>query len=280
MLIILAAVFLAGAPASAVKHFHKMERSSVPFGLFESQFETFDRANPKEAHEAFLSSVAGEAWSADLDDDGAEEILIVPDDWSCGSGGCEASLFQKKGTMWVQLAADGGVVGTMPSRGLDVLPVIRHGYHDIRMLDDCLKWNGRRYVAYAPSDYRQLSPAWFDQSDFWSGVILWEIECAGRRKLRFQPQWVPDSPDWSQNDEVDDPARSIEWIATFKGGIYGVSGDRSFLLLERPAYRGAEKLQLEGDWLAIYARPETKLITVARHNRRTHELKINRKIWN
>ena len=73
----------------------------------------------------------------------------------------------------------------------------------------------------------------------------------------------------------------LRWVAIFKGGVYGVEGDRSFLLLPRPAYGGAERLEIDGDWLVVFASvslehadPKLEVREVARYNRRTRELRV------
>ena len=194
MLTILTLLLLTSSSAQPVRHFQKLDKKSVPFTLFRDQHKTFDHEDATEASVAFLYSAAGVAFAGDLNDDGTDELLIVPDDGTCGSSGCEFYLFGDKEGTWVALAGTDGGIARDQSNGLDILPIVRRGYHDIRILDDCVKWNGRRYVPYEPADYRQLSPDWFDHSDFWSAVILWRIECEGLQTIKIVPQWVTGVP--------------------------------------------------------------------------------------
>ncbi|MGB9067281.1 MAG: hypothetical protein WCC21_01820 [Candidatus Acidiferrales bacterium] len=244
---------------------------SVGYDLFKNPYETFDHDNAEQARNAFLESAAGVAYAGDLNDDGIDEILMVPDNGTCRTIGCNLLPFGKEKGIWVPLAGAAGSIARAPSDGLDTLPTMRHGYHDIRILDDCFKWNGRRYASCDDSDYRRLSPEWFDRSELWSAAILWRIECGGHRTIQFIPRWVSGMTEGSSNAELDD---NIQWMATFRGGVYGISGTKSSLLLHTPGHLGAEKLDFQGDLLLIYTQSADDAVAVASYNRRSKELKF------
>lgn len=70
-----------------------------------------------------------------------------------------------------------------------------------------------------------------------------------------------------------DPKLGLTWLSFFKGGVWGVKGNRAFLLLPQPSYLGAQRLELRGDWLDIYREAEdADYGPDLRYNRRTHEL--------
>jgi hypothetical protein len=53
--------------------------------------------------------------------------------------------------------------------------------------------------------------------------------------------------------------------------VWGVQGDRAFLLVPQPSYLGAQKLELSGDWLLVYGEIAEEQPEI-RYNRRTHEV--------
>ncbi|MDH4134005.1 MAG: hypothetical protein OEV31_04395, partial [Gammaproteobacteria bacterium] len=78
-----------------------------------------------------------------------------------------------------------------------------------------------------------------------------------------------------------DTQHGVRWVAMFKGGVYAVQKGKAYLLLPRPAYRGAEKLEFDGDWLVVHAtvatdpaRKKYVLQPVARYNRKSSELQL------
>jgi len=223
----------------------------------------------------------GEVWAGDVNDDGVDELLISPGiDWS-GTAGDTYILYQSKGAKWVQLLQeqDGWQVN---DPRFDILPASHNGYHDLRVATAwCLKWNGKNYVDYEDVDYRLLAPDLFDSSNWQEADIFWAIRYKGLKKFKVEPQWFPRPERWNENaTNVNDPELKIVWTSLFKGGVWGVSDKHAFLLLPRPAYLGAEQMELDGDWLVIHvegsgdihaARP-----AVARYNRKTHELHIEK----
>jgi hypothetical protein len=94
------------------------------------------------------------------------------------------------------------------------------------------------------------------------------------RTIHFIPQWVTGAPQRSSSAEIDDPEYQIKWFATFKGGVYGISGNMCFLLVTSPGYLGAEKLELAGDSLLVYTQSADDAVPLARYNRRSKELRI------
>ena len=259
---------LLGAESSGVaRHFRPAEKSVVPAILIE---ELCPDPEGKACWQAFKET--GDIWVGDVNDDGVEELLLFPGSSYSGTGGQSLFLYQKRQGKWVSLMEEEGWL--IRGRRLDILPIVREGYHDLRLgVDFCLQWSGKQYVAYEPSDYRQLSPDFFPAPDVHEAVIFWRIRYDGLRVVRFEPQWISDVPSWSVNAELDDPLLGLRWVAMFKGGVYGVQDHRSFLLLPQPAYLGAAKLQFDGDWLLIYNEEESPQV-LARYNRRTGELRI------
>lgn len=69
-------------------HFHGVDKKSVPFPLFREKFKSFGHEDAQDARAAFLDSAGGVASAGDLNDDGTDELLMVPDNRVCGSGDC------------------------------------------------------------------------------------------------------------------------------------------------------------------------------------------------
>jgi hypothetical protein len=178
----------------------------------------------------------------------------------------------------------------------DILPVLRQGYHDLRIeVDHCLKWDGKHYVDYGVDDYAQLPMDWFDSSDSHEAELFWKIRYRGRNVLQFEAMWFsisrkefdkPSQPYMGFPIRVvefpklpyiarADPDYDLRWLSFFKGGLWGVRGDRAFLLVPQPSYLGAPQLELSGDWLLIYGEvEEPQGPPIIRYNRRTHELRF------
>lgn len=219
----------------------------------------------------------GQAWVGDVNGDGIDELMVFPGYGWSGSGGDWHFILQKRGARWRSLYPEGFQV--FDAR-FDILPKIRDGYHDLRIeVDWCLKWNGTRYMEYAPSDYRALSPAWFDSSDYEQAEIFWSQRYAGLKKFKLDPRWfrVPATGfGASQNATAQDSRTGATFLAVHKAGVWELRDGKAFLLLPRPAYRGADDLKIQGDWLLIYAEPwghgHLDRVEVARYNLRTAEL--------
>lgn len=274
-LLLLASLSATQLPAE-VKKFHPVENSAVPAELFETS-SACDYGEPEDCHADFLET--GKAWLGDLNDDGVEELLIKASDKLSGTGGDVYFLYQKEPQGWEPLTEQDGWVTLTFGPRFDIFPIVRQGYHDIRVaIGECWKWDGKVYVPYQPDDYRELSPEWFNASDFWEQEIFWAIRYRGLKTARFEPVWFAGIPEWSTNDELEDKEYDLRWIATLKGGVYGVQGNRSFLLLPRPGYAGAGKLELNGDWLVIHGQPgkDSQPAILIRYNRRTGELQIEK----
>ncbi len=265
-----------------VKYFRELSKESIPFGIFESGYPLFEMEDPQRATKAFEAE--GQAWAGDLNDDAVDEILIMPNNYLCGTGGCPYHLFEKREKQWISMSKEEWLTFTAFANPphFDIFPTTRQGYHDIRVaVNECFKWDGKNYILYEPADYRQLSPDWFDSGNFRNAEILWLIRYSGLKTAKFEPRWVQSVPEWAKsgNAELEDPTYHVKWVAIFKGGVYGLRSDRAFLLLPQPAYQGASKLEFEGDWLLIYAQPTNKLLPVGRFNRRTGELRIDLQEW-
>src|SRR6478736_233361 len=214
-------------------------------------------------------------------------------------------LVRQKGDEWDEFACLGGPEeraqncvsnwNTLRAR-FDILPVVRQGFHDLRIeVDHCLKWDGKRYIDYDSEDYARLKPEWFDTGSSNEAELFWKIRYAGRKSIQFEPLWFTVSP-----QEFDRPPRpymgfpvrvvefpklpyvsrrdlkfNIRWLSFFKGGVWGVRGNQAFLLVPQPSYLGAQRLELRGDWLLIYGElEESDGHPNIRYNRRTHEIRF------
>src|SRR5262249_61350825 len=116
-----------------------------------------------------------------------------------------------------------------------------------------------------------------------------EIFCVEPLWSNFDPEDVGHSPPPSSGFPVrlveypvfpyvsrrDSEDKNLTWVSLFKGGIWGLRGNRAFLLVPQLAYLGAQRLEIRGDWLLIYGRLEQSQPNV-RYNRRTHELHFMR----
>ena len=236
--------------------------------------------------EDFLQT--GDVWAGDINDDGKDELIISPGRGWRGTGGDWYFLFAKENGHWMPIDVDERSDGsTILNNGwqtnsarFDILPTVRGGYHDLRIeVDHCLKWNGRRYVDFQPDDYANLSVEWFKQNVTYEAEIFWKIRQVRAKDNIFDPLWIQLGSKIGSNSvnmQLDDPESGIRWVAFFKGGVWGVKGNRGFLLLPHPAYTGAHKLEIEGEWLLIYgeAGENWSLELVARYNRKTHLLLI------
>lgn len=265
---LLFALLLGAGSPDAVKHFRPAKKSMVPASAFRDICA--DLVN-EACRQEFLAS--GAAWLGDVNDDGRNELLVFPGSSFSGTGGQSYFLYQRQGGKWVSLAEDGW---QLRGRRFDILPMVRQGYYDLRIgVDSCVKWNGTQYEPYEAVDYRQLSPELFPAPDVYDAALLWQVRYAGLTTVQFEPAWVPDLPRGSANAELEDPEFGLRWVAMFKGGVYAVQAQRSFLLLPQPTYLGAAKLRFEGDWLLIYDEQEPPSL-LARYNRRTGELRIEK----
>lgn len=265
---------------NTVQRFREIATAEVPAVLFGPTELLCEGLESIQCRQDFLEK--GKAWAGDLNDDGVRELLLRATVLG-GTGGDAYFLFQQHKESWAPLTVEAG--GWLTTTGLprfDILPIVRGGYHDIRVdVEGCFKWNGKGYVPYEVDDFKKLTPAWFDSSKLEEAELFWAIRYRGAQKITFQPQWFPGVPKWSSNVELEDTRLGLQWVAMFKGGIYAVKKDESFLLLPHPAYGGAETLELQGDWLVAYAtvivdraHGKSELRPVVRYNRRDGELKI------
>ena len=276
---IIASALLAQQPGDAIQQFRGIRAVDVPVAVFANSGELCDFEDAAECRRRFLEK--GAAWRGDVDGDGVLELLLQGAVLG-GTGGNPYYLFQARRGSWEPLNSEGGWLTLTGSPRFDILPTARGGYHDIRVSAvECFKWNGKEYVPYAAADYRALSPRWFDGSKLDEAELFWAIRYRGAPAVTFEPQWFSAVPQWGSNVEVEDATLKLKWVAMFKAGVYGVQGGRSFLLLPRPAYSGAERLELDGDWLVIYATvltstepAKSELRPVARYNRRTKDLRV------
>jgi hypothetical protein len=281
--------------ASPVKQFRLIEKGKLSGTLV--QYVCKDAAEKKECVEDFHKE--GAVWAGDVNDDGVDEYIIDPGGMP-GTMGPGLSLVQRRGSDWVDIDCHGeeneceSVWNSLHAR-FDILPVIRGGYHDLRLaVDYCLKWNGRHYIDYDLADYAQLHEEWFDASNSREADLFWRMRYQFGKNTRFEPRWFTVSAEEFNRPAKDymslptrvvefpklpyaslqDPELGLKWVSFFKGGVWGVKGDRAFLLVPQPSYLGAAILELRGDWLLIYGEVEDPPRPPdIRYNRRTHELR-------
>ena len=296
---ILAVVLLAGGPSPPVKHLRLLEKKELPETFLQHLCGSIQEATEKkDCAEEFEKE--GAVWAGDVNDDGLDEYVI---DYGAmpGTLGPARYLVQKRGTEWIELACLKEVDddpcdsrwNTLHAR-FDILPIVRDGYHDLRIaVDRCLKWDGRHYIDYDHADYSQLREEWFDASDSHEAELFWMIRYRYGKGTRFEPRWftvsskefnrpvhayigspvrVVEFPRLSYVSRQD-PKLGLTWLSFFKGGVWGVKGNRAFLLVPQPSYLGAQRLELHGDWLFIYGELENADSRPSiRYNRRTREL--------
>lgn len=279
MAALLAMVLFAAPTTPPVKHFHKVSKKLFPRSVLEELCS--DAESIKECFESFQE--IGEVWAGDVNDDGVDELLVFPGGGWVGSAGEWYMLFQQQNEKWIPLYPNQGGSGWQVNEPrFDILPVMHDGYHDLRIAPDwCLKWDGEHYVDYEASDYHKLSPSYFNASNWHEAEIFWANHYRGLDEARVRPQWFPIPRDFTppMGLTVDDPEHGVFWLAQFKGGVWGVDEGRAFLLLPHGPYRGAAKLELDGDWLVIYAEPEELSAPppmFARYNRKTHVLRMEK----
>ena len=241
VLTLLAWLLLSRQPASnSVDHFREIAVADVPAAVFDLG-DWCDYLETAECRREFLRG--GGAWTGDLDGDGIPELLVRGAVLG-GTAGDPYWLFHRGRGGWEPLAANGGWLTITGAPRFDILPIVRSGHHDIRVgVTDCFKWDGAKYVAYDGADIHRLSPAWFDSSTLGEAELFWAIRYQGAKDAAFEPQWFPGVPGRGANVELADSTLGVRWVAQFKGGIYAVQSGRSFLLLPRPGYRGADRLE-------------------------------------
>lgn len=279
-------------PPNPVRHFLIVDASRFPTAVFQKNF--CDPQQPA-CWDEFLRT--GMLWAADVDDDNVDDLLIFPGVRHAGSGGPWYFLYHKTGDNWRSIAEtdDGeGWQTTLPR--FDVLPVVRYGRHDLRVaVDRCLKWTGDRYVEYEPQDYRPLPDGWFNAADNHEAEIFWTIRYAGQQTVTLEPQWFPVSREEFLHGQkkppvagadlprtpgqvLEDPQQGITWVALARGGVWGIRGERGFLLVPRLADPGVGHLTIQGDWLVAFETaepvPAEDEHPLFRYNRRTHELRL------
>lgn len=262
--------------------FQEVPASAVPDSLIKIVEESCQGLEPPECRKYFLENGAG--WLGDLNDDGQPEYVLRATDFG-GTGGEPYFIFQKSNDAWVPLANNLGPQGFIGIIGIprfEILQTIRDGFHDFRIgLTTFCKWNGKSYVFYEQKDWEQLKPESFHVETIHDLDLLWKIRYSGKKQFRLDPDWFNGEPDWSSNVELDDAELGLKWVATFKGGVYAIQKGKSFLLMPRPEYGGARKLELNGEWLLIYAdvfidkeKKKMDVLAVAKYNRKSGELII------
>ena len=289
---------------SPVRHF-----AEVAFNRFPQSVIMRDFCNePDDANECWSDvRSTGKVWAGDVNGDHIDELVLFPGGWWSGSGGRNYYLYRRQGRIWqsIVMAGDDSEGWFTDRPRFDILPIARSGYRDLRIsVDDCLKWSDGKYVPYDPADYAGLRPTWFDDADPHQAEIFWTIARARAGTHRFEPKWFPISwvflaeqreqnepnrqqrqavlKEW-QNDggfprfvmaAVDDAAQQIRWVSVQRAGVWGIRGNRAFLLVPRPSYLGVCTLVIKGDWLLGYDACLSEDEPDVRYNLRTHELQI------
>lgn len=297
-------------PATALRHFVEVGFDRFPRSVIMRDFCDVQNTaqNTTECWEAVRET--GRVWAADINDDHVDELLLYPGrDWT-GSGGLNFFLYQRRGAAWHSIAlahdSEQEQPGWFTDRPrFDILPISRNGYHDLRVaVDECLKWSGEKYAPYERADYHGLMPAWFDNTEPREAEIFWMIHYADSRHPYIQPQWFPispgfvynekkrnasDAPDprsypWRNNGErsrminaeTSDPTQNIHWVSLNRAGVWGIWGDRGFLLVPRTSYLGACRLEIKAEWLLGFEDCSAKdQEPDFQYNRRTHTLKVS-----
>jgi hypothetical protein len=295
-----AATVLAASLGSPIKQFRLLEKRQLPGTFLQNLCGRSEER--KGCLEDFNKD--GAVWAGDVNDDGVDEFIIDPGGMP-GTLGPARFLVRQKGDEWDEFACLGGPEeraqdcasnwNTLRAR-FDILPVVRQGFHDLRIeVDHCLKWDGKRYIDYDSEDYARLELEWFDTGSSKEAELFWKIRYAGRKSIQFEPLWFTVSPqefNRPPQSYMGFPVRVVEfpklpyvsrrdlkfnirWLSFFKGGVWGVRGNQAFLLVPQPSYLGAQRLELRGDWLLIYGElEEPDGHPDIRYNRRTHEIRF------
>jgi hypothetical protein len=320
MLILSMALLFSLSPSSPVRHFAPVPVSRFPRAVFLREFCKGTSVELKECWASFRGY--GGVWAADVDGDHVAELIVEPGGEWVGSAGRWYFLYRKQGNDWISLEKaakdatnkDVEVGWQTTDPRFEVLPVVRNGHHDLRIVvDGCLKWDGAKYVWYEQEDYHRLSPTWFNASDSHEAEIFWAIRYAGQGTIKFEPQWFPLAKDDFLTlgrplprrpfpvsrivaETLDDPQEQARWIGMQKGGVWGIRGDRAFLLAPQlsETFDGVESLSFDGDWLNAYGTivGVEKILDIdiekseiggvrpsIRYNRRSRERHIERHDW-
>ena len=110
----------------------------------------------------------------------------------------------------------------------------------MRKIGEKLNYSGRSGM---PARTLQFKPLWFSVSQeelnrprqYYVGSLI--------RVIDF-PKLTCES--------LHDPDDDLNWVSFCRARVWGARGDRAFLLVPRPSYLGAIRLELHGDWLYIF----------------------------
>jgi hypothetical protein len=315
ILILWMTLFSSSELSSPVRHFSPVPITRFPRAVFLRDFCEGETSELDQCWASFRDH--GGVWAASIDQSHVDALLVSPSgDWR-GTLGEWYFLYRRQGKDWTVEKISSGKddeKGWQTSHPrFDVLPTLRNGHHDLRVVvDGCLKWDGAKYMWYEPEDYRRLSPEWFNAADHREAEIFWAIRYAGLNTMTFEPQWFPlpkddfrtseeplprfaDIPQRVVVETLEDPQEHIRWVGMQKGGVWGIRGERVFLLAPQISYtvEGIDGLRFEGDWLLASGEtqdtsdarksefvPEDRIRPSIRYNRRTHELRIERNDYN
>ena len=255
-----------------IRLFHDEPISQFPRALLARDY--CDGPRDRECLDAIRET--GHLWSADLNGDGVKEYLLQAGARASGSAGWTFELYQKIGGEWSSIAEaweeeEEGMEGWITDRPRwQILPVRHNGYSDLRVaVALCLKWHAGKYVPYEDEDYRALSPDWFDGGNAFEAEIFWMIEHAclmsGHcERQKVEPRWFDvrallhpegrprerfqDFPR-GMNTEFNDEKHGLRWVGVTRAGVWGVRGDKGFLVVPRTSYLGVCTFVFVGGWL-------------------------------
>src|SRR5215469_7698485 len=288
--------------STPLTHFRPFKKSQLPESFFQYLCRE-SKGHPEKAVCIQNFNKSGSVWAGDVNNDGVDEFIVDAGDLP-GTEGPSWELIQLRGKNWVSLACLEPDEGCEPlwnslHARFDILPLARDGYHDLRIeVDRCLKWDGHHYVDYDDSDYHGLNQVWFDANDSREAELFWKIRYSGEDVIQFQPLWFPVSEEeFSRTlrhyvglpvrviefpklpcESLRDPVQGLNWVSFCRAGVCGVRGDHAFLLVPRPSYLGAVRLELRGDSLYIYGEvdEDADARPTITYNRRTGELRYQR----
>ena len=270
-ILLLAMTMLAVVPAEKAVSFNVVENDTVPQSLID-RIENcdYDAAQADACRKEFLEK--HNVWSGEVNGDGIDEFLVHPSAGWHGSGGYSVSLYKKEKDTWRSLFDEKFMVNSFH---FQIVPILRRGYKDLRIgASGCYRWEGEHYVLCSAKEYGEWKPDYFDQSNWSNAGLFWEMRYQGKKSFKVKPHWFDNLPFLSlarrgilNGSVLEDSEYSIRWFILFRRGVWGVNGDRAFLLT--PV--SARHLKIVEDWLIIehFGAGEMHL---SRYNRRTGRL--------
>lgn len=270
-ILLLAMTMLAVVPAEKAVSFKIVENDAIPQSLIDKINNCdYDTAQADACRKEFLER--NNVWSGDVNGDGSTEFLVHPRPAWGGSGGYSVSLYREDGGSWRSLFDEKFMVNSFR---FQLVSVERQGYKDLRIgSSGCYRWDGEYYVMCSAEEYGEWRPDYFDQSNWFNAKLFWEMRYRGRKTFKIEPRWFDAPPvltlvsqDKHDGRVLKDSQYGISWVVFQRRGVWGVKGNRAFLLT--PV--SARHLKIVEDWLLIehFGAGE---IHLSRYNRRTGRL--------